>query len=124
MSEPVFRRTRISILSEILRLLRLGETGKTEIAYIAKLDYRMVPKYLNWLLESGLITESVKEYELVSYRITEKGLKLLSEMENLQEMLHVKDPFNIFYGLDLTEKYYQSKKAVESSEAKKTNLTI
>ena len=118
MSQPVVRRTSIAIIAEILRLLRLGETGKTEIMCTVKLSYQMTPKYLSWLLKSGLVTEVMKEYELVSYRITEKGLNLLSQIDNLQEMLHVTESFDIFHRPELTKKIAQSKPAVESSEIK------
>lgn len=80
----------------------------------------MTPEYLNLLLESGLVTEVVKKYEPVNYRITKKGLNLLNQMESLQEMLHVNDSFDIFRRPELTEKIAQNKPPVEPSEVEES----
>jgi predicted transcriptional regulator len=81
------RRSTVEIIADILRLLRLGRTGRTQIGYIAKLSRDQVLKYLQKLLESGVIEDAGEEMGLPSYRITKKGLTFLGVIENLREML-------------------------------------
>ena len=77
--------------TQILGLLRLGESDKTQIKYTINLDHRMTQRYLAWLIDLGLIGGSVDRNKSVSYSITRKGLEVLSKMESLQEMLHRKE---------------------------------
>jgi predicted transcriptional regulator len=85
--QPKHNRSRIEIIADILRLLRLGSTGKTQITYYASLRQDQASKYINSLLESGLLEGAEEEMGLPSYRITRKGLAILSLIENLKEML-------------------------------------
>jgi len=122
MSQPADRRSKIAIIAEILRLLRLGETGKTEIMCTVKLSYSMTPRYMGLLLESGLVIEVVKEYEQINYRITQKGLNFLSQIESLQEMLHVDESLDIFRSPELMEKIAEGKPIIGTSEVKDMKL--
>ena len=45
------RRSTIEIIADILRLLRLGEAGKTEIMYTVNMSYDQRQKYLRKLLK-------------------------------------------------------------------------
>jgi predicted transcriptional regulator len=81
------RRDTIQIAKEILGLLRLGTVGKTEVMYGARLSYGQTQKYLPWLIGLGLIEEAAEDCGQNRYQITGKGLGLLTEIENLQEML-------------------------------------
>jgi predicted transcriptional regulator len=85
--QPKHNRSRIEIIADILRLLRLGSTGKTQITYYTSLRQDQTSKYINSLLESGLLEGAEEEMGLPSYRITRKGLAILSLIENLKEML-------------------------------------
>jgi predicted transcriptional regulator len=85
--QPKHNRSRIEIIADILRLLRLGNTGKTQITGYAYLRQDQASKYINRLLESGLLESADEEMGLPSYRITRKGLAILSLIENLKEML-------------------------------------
>lgn len=85
--QPKHNRSRIEIIADILRLLRLGSTGKTQITYYASLRQDQTSKYIHGLLESGLLEGAEEEMGLPSYRITRKGLAILSLIENLKEML-------------------------------------
>ena len=96
MLQPEGRRSRIEVIADILKLLRLGAAGKTEIMYLVGMSHKMTHKYLIELQELGLLDEVIKENRLHSYQITKKGLKLLSEVENIQEMLHGEKVFEIF----------------------------
>ncbi len=46
------RRSNIQVIADILRL---GETGKTEIMYSANMSYFQLQKYLKFLLQLELI---------------------------------------------------------------------
>ncbi len=81
------RRSSIQIVAEILRLLRLGEAGKTEVMYVVQLTHRQTQSYLNRLLDVGLIDEASREGRPTSYVATQDGLQLLRSIEAMQEML-------------------------------------
>jgi predicted transcriptional regulator len=91
---PEGRRSSIQIIADILKLLRLGEVGITEITYTLKMSHEMTQRYLNKLLERGLISRLI-ENRPASYRVTEKGLKLLSEIEKMQEILNHEEALDI-----------------------------
>jgi predicted transcriptional regulator len=91
------RRSSIEIIADILRLLRLGKASKTEIMYTIKMSYRQRQKYLRNLLELGLLDEVRQDTPAVIYRITRKGLNLLTAIENMQEMLHLEELPTILY---------------------------
>jgi len=118
MWQPEGRRSSIQIIADILRLLRLGEAGKTEIMYTVKMSYYQTQKYLNMLLKLDLLDAVMKENRLVSYRVTEKGLKLLIQIENMQEMLHWEEALDVLRAPNLTKIVAQSNPNVESSEVK------
>ena len=85
--QPKYNRSRIEIIADILRLLRLGNTGKTQITYYAHLNQEQASDYLKSLLEADLLEGAEEEMGLPSYRITKKGLMALSAIENIKEML-------------------------------------
>jgi predicted transcriptional regulator len=85
------RRSSIQIIYEILRLLRLGEAGKTEVMYTAKLSYYQTQKYLAWLSELKSLEIVVIDGHPVNYRITDKGLTQLTKIEMIQETLRIKE---------------------------------
>jgi len=83
------RRSSIEIIAD---MLRLGEAGKTEIMYSVNMSYFQLQKYLTFLLEHGFIDQVKMGNPSVSYRVTRKGLKLLRAVDNILEMLELKDP--------------------------------
>ena len=85
--QPRHHRSSIEITADILRLLRLGNTGKAQITYYAYLKPERASKYLNRLMDAGLLEAAEEEMGLPSYRITRKGLAMLSLIENLKEKL-------------------------------------
>jgi len=85
--QPKHNRSRIEIIADILRLLRLGNTGKTQISAYAYLRQDQATRYIRRLLDSGLLESAAEEMDLPCYRITRKGLAILSLVENLKEML-------------------------------------
>jgi predicted transcriptional regulator len=116
MRQPTGRRTTIEIVADILRLLRLGATGKTEITCTVKVSRDQTSKYLNWLLETRLLEEVEKEIGVPCYRITEKGLSLLSKIENVQEMLPPNGALDFLHRSKLMEIVVPDNRIVESSE--------
>lgn len=82
------RRSSIEIIAD---MLRLGEAGKTEIMYSVNMSYFQLQKYLTFLLEHGFIDQVKMGNPSVSYRVTRKGLKLLRAVDNILEMLELKD---------------------------------
>jgi len=80
------RRGRFEIIGEILSLAADGTDGaaKTSIVYRANLNFNIVNRYLNLLLQEGLL--SVVRGSTVKYKVTERGLKFLNMYKNLKGM--------------------------------------
>ena len=81
------RRSSIEVVAD---MLRLGEAGKTEIMYSANMSYAQLQKYLKFLLELKLIDKVTYGNPMVTYRITEKGLRLLRSIDGILETLQIK----------------------------------
>ena len=82
------RRSSIEVIAD---MLRLGEAGKTEIMYSANMSYFQLQKYLNFLLQLGLITKVRVGNPVVTYRVTRKGLRLLKNIDNILEVLELRE---------------------------------
>ncbi len=82
------RRSSIEVIAD---MLRLGEAGKTEIMYSANMSYFQLQKYLKFLLQLKLIDEVAVGNPIVTYRVTKKGLRLLSNIDTILEMLELRD---------------------------------
>ena len=80
------RRSSIDIVADMLSLLRLGETGKTEIMLVVGMSFYQLQNYINRLLKLNLIVRAGED-GLIAYQATEKGLRLLTAIENVREML-------------------------------------
>jgi len=78
------RRSSIQVIAD---MLRLGEAGKTEIMYSANMSYFQLQKYLQYLTERELIDKVTVGNPKITYRITDKGLRLLESIDNILEML-------------------------------------
>ncbi len=83
------RRSSIEIIAD---MLRLGEAGKTEMMYSVNMSYFQLTKYLNFLLERGLVDKIAVGNPSVTYRVTNKGLKLLRSIDGILEMMEFKEP--------------------------------
>ena len=75
------RRGRTDILADILSVAR-EKAKKTQIAYKADLNFRMVEEYLPHLMDKGLIENTDGEYKM-----TEKGGEFLADYQKMKEML-------------------------------------
>ena len=80
------RRGRFEIIGEILNLAADGGNGAvtTSIVYQANLNFNIANRYLNMLLQEGLVR--VVDGPTMKYRITERGLKFLEMYEDLKGM--------------------------------------
>ena len=103
MLQPRVRRSSIRIIADILKLLRLGEASKTEIICTINIGYYQAQNYLNRMLKLRLLDEVIGENRSPNYRVTDKGLKLLSEMENIQEMLRKEELPEVLRTPELTK---------------------
>lgn len=76
-------RSRSDIIGAILEAANGGGATKTTIMYKAVLSYDLMKQYLMSLAENDLI-----EYEQgrMTYRTTEKGMRLLQLYNNVNEM--------------------------------------
>ncbi len=80
------RRSSIEIIADMLKVGENG-AGKTEIMYSANMSYSQIQKYLRFLVKQGFIGRVNEGYPIVTYQLTESGLKLLRIIDNLMEML-------------------------------------
>jgi predicted transcriptional regulator len=76
-------RSRSEIIGAILEAANGGGATKTTIMYKAVLSYDLMKQHLIYLAENDLI-----EYEqgMMTYRTTEKGMRLLQLYNNMNEM--------------------------------------
>ena len=80
------RRSNIEIIADMLRAGESG-AGKTEIMYSANMSYSQIQKYLAYLIEQGFIDKAEVGSPVVTYRLTDNGLKLLKTIDSLIKML-------------------------------------
>ena len=82
------RRSRIEVIADILRL---GEAGKTEIMYTVHMSYGQLQKYLDIMLKLRLIDRAAIHNQSGTYRVTQKGLRLLRNVDAVLEILEGKE---------------------------------
>jgi predicted transcriptional regulator len=91
MWDPAGRRSSIQIIADMLKISRSGEPSKTEIMNTVNMSYFQIQRYLTWLTQLGMINMISSGNNNISYKISAKGLRLLSTLEDLQEMLRRKE---------------------------------
>lgn len=84
------RRSNIEIIAEMLKVGENG-AGKTKIMYNANLSYSQIQKYLGYLISQGFIDKLELGNPAVTYQVTESGLRLLSSISSVVEMLGLND---------------------------------
>ena len=75
------RRSRFEIIGEILSLATDG-VKKTPIVYCANLNFNVVSRYLNLLIQEGFISPAAGSAG--KFKITEKGLEFLKAYKKLK----------------------------------------
>jgi predicted transcriptional regulator len=78
------RRSSIEIIADILRL---GEASRSEIMNAVKMSYLQAQKYLEYLHKLKLLNKIEASKQSVTYRVTVKGIKLLKDLDDVQEIL-------------------------------------
>jgi len=84
------RRSNIEIIADMLKVGENG-AGKTEIMYSANMSYSQIQKYLGFLLSHGFINKVEVGNPVVTYRVTDKGLGLLKNIDSIVEVLGFRD---------------------------------
>ncbi len=77
------RRSGLDICADILEIARMG-AKKTHIVYKANLNFRIVERYLRWLMERGLLEREGDRL----YVTTEEGLRFLERYRELINPLY------------------------------------
>ena len=85
------KRSSIEIIAD---MLRLGEAHKTEIMYSVNMSYFQLQKYLTFMLDRGLVDKVRVGNPSVTYRVTEKGLGLLRQIDGILETLEFREAEN------------------------------
>ena len=84
------RRNRLEIAAKILQAAERG-TNKTRIMYAANVNFKQVQKYLEELIEEGLLMETEHESKKL-FQTSGKGLEYLHKYEELKEFLTIGNP--------------------------------
>jgi predicted transcriptional regulator len=80
-------RSRSEIVSSILQAANAGEgASKTRLMYKSYLSYNQLKEYLALLQENSLIDYETGRH---SYRITQKGIRLLQLQNKVEEMIPI-----------------------------------
>ncbi len=60
--------------------------SKTRIVYLGNLNFRTIKPYINRMTKAGLL-EFSKNSEIITYKITSKGLETLKQFREIQDLL-------------------------------------
>ncbi len=88
-----YRRSSIEVIAYILRI---RQAGKTEIMYSTNMSYYQLRKYLDLLMEHGLMDRVDSGNSIGTYRTTRKGLRLVKRTDDVLAMLSQGDPVDSF----------------------------
>lgn len=73
-------RSRLEIIADVLSVARHG-AKKTQIMYQANLSYKLLLRYLRYVMEAGLLASGSDD----SYVLTEKGREFLDQYKGYSE---------------------------------------
>ncbi|MDH5449290.1 MAG: winged helix-turn-helix domain-containing protein [Candidatus Bathyarchaeota archaeon] len=85
MSDGHKRRNRTYIMAEILEMTKNG-CLKTHIMYGANLSFDQLKGYMAFLLDVGLLQETMKGEKTV-YTTTQKGVKFLEHLHTISDLM-------------------------------------
>ena len=77
-------RSRVEIVSNILRVIASSKATKTRLMYGAYLSYTQIEEYLDYILQQGLISQ---EPGTNLYRLTEKGMRYLNLSDEISQLV-------------------------------------
>ena len=78
------RRGRLDIARNVLLICKKDAATKNKIINRANLNSKIASAHLNWLMKHGLILN-----EQNIFRITPKGIELLSNLQNLSPLIGI-----------------------------------
>jgi len=87
------RRSDIEIIADMMEVGENG-AGKTRIMYGANMSYSQIQKYLGYLMRQGFIDKVEVGNPVVTYQMTDSGLKLLQLINSIKEMLGLDDEYS------------------------------
>lgn len=77
------KRSRFEIIIDILNASMDG-ANKTKVVYDARLNFKQAEEYINFLIESELLTQK-KEGNKKIYQTTEKGKEMVNKFKELTD---------------------------------------
>jgi predicted transcriptional regulator len=77
------RRDKLEIIRNILLICKKGDATKTKIVYQANLNFKTAGIYLDWLIKHDLVNR-----EENSFKVTPKGVELLSNLQDVTLFLN------------------------------------
>jgi predicted transcriptional regulator len=77
-------RSKIQIAADILEVAKYG-SRKTKIMYMSNLSFDLLEKYLDLLVNFGLLEVKIRGQQEKTYVATEKGKWFLDDFRELQE---------------------------------------
>lgn len=84
------RRSGIELIADILEEARQGMT-KTRLVYRTNLNFVVMRKHLDFLLDKGLLERVEEPAQL--YRTSPKGVEFLKEFRRMKEILGVPESY-------------------------------
>ncbi len=81
------RRTKIEIIYDILRAVQIkgGDIKPTHLLYKSNLSHKKMIEYVEDLKNKGMLLEYEIDDKSKMYKITDKGLKYISEFKQIQQ---------------------------------------
>jgi predicted transcriptional regulator len=79
-----YRRSRLEMALDVLRAVKEGREKPTHAMFRANTSWTTLKKYLKWLVEKGFVKE-MEGRGRKTYRITEKGERILEYFEKMEE---------------------------------------
>ena len=79
-------RDKVEIIAAILEITASSGATNTKIAYRSLLSYKMLRKYLLFMLEKGLIEIREEKKKSTSFISTDRGRRLLYMLNRINEM--------------------------------------
>jgi predicted transcriptional regulator len=89
-------RSRFAIASNILEVARAGNATKTRLMYGSFLSFAQINQYLKFLVANSLV---MKNEEMRTYSLTEKGLRFLRIYEEMSQLI----PLNEAVSMELAK---------------------
>jgi len=75
-------RTRLEIAVSMLEIAKQG-VKKTQLMYLGNLSFELLQKYLNSLMNSGLIEAQQQGGNQCTYKTTQRGLQFIRDYQDL-----------------------------------------